>query len=338
MQKLLIAIALLACAAQVQAQTPAGRYWHGVTSNGGTTSTTSRVYVFGGTGGTQSNYSYFNDLWYYQVDKFAWTLAPTGRAIPNGRGHVAWSCGGGKCVAFGGTTGAGKLNETWYYTEATGTWSKVTCRKKSPCPSARMMSVMAYDSSRGYHVLFGGLGSGDTTLTDTHTFGGTAWTARSAATVPPARRSASAVFVPTHVSGGTAVPMNRVVLFGGQKQAVTTLCDMYSWSGNDWVKINATNQGPCVHSASMAWDTRSAASPRLIVANGFVDVNDTHNIDVWYFTFSSATSGTWTLASPSPCAPRREAMGALDLPSKKMVFFGGSSAPANSFNDTLVCL
>ena len=104
------------------------------------------------------------------------------------------------------------------------------------------------------------------------------------------------------------------------------------------VKITATNQGPCVHSASMAWDTRSAVNPRLMVVNGFVDTNDTHNTDVWYFTFSSATSGTWTLASPSPCAPLRDAMGAFDLPSRKMVFFGGGSASTNSFNDTFVCL
>ena len=89
MQKLLIAVALIVCSGQVGAQTPAGRYWHGVTSNGGTTAASSRVYVFGGTGGTQSNYAYFNDLWYYQVDKFKWTLAPTGRAIPSGRGHIA---------------------------------------------------------------------------------------------------------------------------------------------------------------------------------------------------------------------------------------------------------
>ena len=337
MQKLLIAIVLMACAGQGGAQTPAGRYWHSATSNGGTTAATSRVYVFGGTGGIQSNYSYFNDLWYYQVDKFAWTLAPTGRAIPTGRGHIAWSCGGGRCIVFGGTNGVSKLNETWSYTEATGTWTKATCGRKSPCPSARVMSTMAYDPTRGYHVLFGGRGSGDTTLTDTHTFGGTAWTTRAAATVPPARRSASAVFVPTHVSNGTTVSMNRVVLFGGQKQGVSTLCDMYSWSGNDWVKITATNQGPCVHSASMAWDTTSAVSPRLLVANGLVDVHDTRNTDVWYFTFSSTTSGTWALASPSPCAPRRDAMGAFDLPSKKMVFFGGGDSATNSFNDTLVC-
>ena len=197
---------------------------------------------------------------------------------------------------------------------------------------------MAYDPTRGYHVLYGGVGSGDTTLTDTLHL----WRHRLDSTRCGDGSSGPALGLRSlraHARlRGTTVPMNRVVLFGGQKQAASTLCDLYSWSGNDWVKINATNQGPCVHSASMAWDTRSAASPRLIVANGFVDVNDTHNIDVWYFTFNSATSGTWTPASPSPCAPRREAMGALDLPSKKMVFFGGSSAPANSFNDTLVCL
>ena len=337
MQKLLIAVALIACSGQVGAQTPAGRYWHGVTSNGGTTAASSRVYVFGGTGGTQSNYAYFNDLWYYQVDKFKWTLAPTGRAIPSGRGHIAWSCGGGKCVAAGGTNGASRLNETWYYTEGTNTWSKVTCRKTSGCPSARSMSTMAFDPTHGYHVLFGGVGSGGATLSDTYTFNGTAWTVRAAKTVPPARRSASAAFVPSHVSNGTSVSMDRVVIFGGQKQSVRTLCDMYSWDGVDWRLITATNQGPCVHSASMAWDTRSATSPRLIVANGYVDVNDTQNTDVWYFKFSSTTSGTWALASPPPCVPRRDAMGAFDRSSKKMVFFGGGDSAANSFNDTLVC-
>lgn len=337
MQKILIAIVLMACAVQVAAQTPAGRYWHSATSNGGTTAATSRVYVFGGTGGIQSNYSSFNDLWHYQVDKSAWTLARTGKTIPTGRFHIAWSCGGGKCVVAGGTNGVSRLNETWYYTESTSTWSKVTCRTTSGCPSARTMSTMAYDPTRGYHVLFGGLASLDVTLRDTYTFNGTAWTVRVATTVPPARRSASAIFVPSHVANGTTVSMDRVVLFGGQQQSLRTLCDMHSWSGSNWVRITATNEGPCVHSASMAWDTRIAASPRLIVVNGFVDVHDTQNTDVWYFTFSSTTQGTWALASPPPCAPRRDAMGAFDPPSKKMVFFGGGDSATNSFNDTLVC-
>ncbi|MBK6453895.1 MAG: hypothetical protein KBF50_01615 [Steroidobacteraceae bacterium] len=199
------------------------------------------------------------------------------------------------------------------------------------------MSTMAFDSTHGYHVLFGGVGSGGATLSDTYTFNGTAWTVRAAKTVPPARRSASAAFVPSHVSNGTSVPMDRVVIFGGEKQSVRTLCDMYSWDGVDWKLITATNQGPCMHSASMAWDTRSATSPRLIVANGYVDVNDTQNTDVWYFKFSTTTSGTWALASPPPCVPRRDAMGAFDLSSRKMVFFGGGDSASNSFNDTLVC-
>ena len=336
MQKLLIAIVLTACAGQVQAQTPPGRYWHGAASNGGTTAAASRVYVFGGTGGIQSNYTNFNDLWYYQTDEFTWTLAPTGRSIPKGRAHLALSCGGGKCVVVGGVN-LSILNDTWYYTESTKIWSQVTCGKTSGCPSARMMSTMAFDPSRGYHVLFGGLGSRNATLADTYTFSGTTWAVRPATTVPSARRSASATFVPSHVSNGTNILMDRVVLFGGQLQSIRTLCDMYSWSGSNWVKITATNQGPCVHSASMAWDTSIAGSPRLIVANGFVDVNDTQNTDVWYFTFSSTTQGTWALASPPPCAPRRDAMGAFDIPSKRMVFFGGGDAASNSFSDTLVC-
>jgi hypothetical protein len=199
------------------------------------------------------------------------------------------------------------------------------------------MSTMAYDPNRGYHVLFGGVGGSNATLSDTFTFNGLVWTTRAPTTVPPARRSASATFVPSHSSYGTSISMDRVVLFGGQKQGMYTLCDMYSWSGSNWEKITATNAGPCLHSATMVWDTRSAANPRLMVANGYVDVNDTQNTDVWYFTFSSATSGSWALASPPPCSPRRDAMGAFDLPSKKLVFFGGGDAAANSFNDTLVC-
>ena len=326
MQKLLIAIVLMACAAQVQAQTPAGRYWHAAASNGGTTAATSRVYVFGGTGGIQSNYTAFNDLWYYQVDKSRWTLAPTGRKIPTGRFHIAWSCGGAKCVAAGGSNGFSRLNETWYYTESTSTWSKVTCRATSGCPSARMMSTMAYDPSHGYHVLFGGLGR---RYLERHLYlqrhrldGACRKDCASGAAFRVGRLCPLARLQRHHCLDGPSRDLRW-------PEAECPHAVRHVLVGRDELDVDHSHQqGPCVHSASMAWDTRSAASPRLIVANGFVDVNDTQNTDVWYFTFSSTTQGSWALASPSPCAPRREAMGAFDLPSKKLVFFGGGDAPA----------
>ena len=300
---------------------PSARYWHNFTGNGSTASATSRLYLFGGT----DQAIVPDSFWYFNVAMANWTLAPTGSTQPSARQHAGFSCGGGLCVAANGGSFAA-LKDTWVYAEASATWSELNC-KRFLCPSARWMPTMAYDSARGYHLLFGGRppsGSVGDVLSDTYTFSNATgrWTQQKPSAAPSGRRSAAATFV--------AGPVNRVVLFGGQIEFVDVLCDMWSWTGSTWQEILQTNpnEGPCLHSHSLAWD-----GARLIVTGGYVDYNDTPNDSVWTFAFTpDGKAGTWTYYPDwslyfNQCAGsgviRPGAFMAYDRPSGALVYFGG---------------
>jgi len=313
---------------------PAARYWHGFTDNGGTTPATSRLYVFGGDGGYENGWQLMTDHWYYSVGNATWTAAPTNSMPPGPRQHMGFSCGNGRCVVAGGNN-ISDLKETWVYTEATGIWSQVNC-KRYPCPSARMMPAMAYDSVRGYHLLFGG--SHDwTPLDGTYTFSNATqrWTLQKPSASPSVRSWAAAAFV-----GG---PVNGVVLFGGEGESQTILCDMWSWTGTTWKKIAQAN-GPCLLGHSMAWD-----GAHLVVTGGFVDWDNTWNDDVWTFQFTpDGAAGTWTSTdwySYFDCTGadvlHSDARMAYDRPSGSMVFFGGgenvTGMGAVAYDDLSVC-
>ena len=130
---------------------PPARAWHAFAGNGGITSSASRLYLIGGAG---SDGQALGDFWYYRRDTATWTVAPAGSSKPGKRQWVGFSCGAGQCVTSNGNNGVGLLKETWTYTEATGNWSQVNC-KRVLCPSARHMATMAYAEGLG-HLLFGG--------------------------------------------------------------------------------------------------------------------------------------------------------------------------------------
>jgi hypothetical protein len=322
---------------------PLARFWHGFTGNGGTTPGTSRLYVFGGDGGYELDYQTMSDHWYYSVANASWTPAPTNSTPPSPRKHMGFSCGGGLCVVANGLRGPSWVKETWIYTEASGIWSQTNC-KRYQCPSFRMLPAMAYDSARGYHVLFGGEYEG-THLDDTYTFSNATqrWTLRQPSVSPAARMWAAAAFV--------AGPVNRVMLLGGQNNyGQDVLCDMWSWTGTKWEEVTQINayDGPCLHGHSMAWD-----GARLVVTGGYVDTGDTPNEGVWTFEFTpDGKAGTWTYEpdwySYFQCTGagvlHPGARMAYDRPSGAMAFFGGGEnvviaeeLTAVAYDDLSVC-
>lgn len=328
---------------------PAARYWHNVTGNGSASPATSRVYMQGGDD-SRNDTQYLNDLWYYRVDTGQWTLlSPSGRTWPQlGRGNGSITCGDGKCLLFGGTSGTKALNETWYFSEPSGTgttvgWSRVSCKNPASCPPARYLHTMAFDPVRHYHVLFGGYRNSDGPVTfgDTWTFDGAGWTLRASSSSMPARSQASMTFVPSHVSNGTTITFDMAVAFGGDPYPNAPypagLCDLWAWNGDAWEAITAPDPKPCLTGAAMAWDKPESSSPRLVVAGGYVGGTGSWNTDTWYFTFTGDRSGTWSRASTTVCAPIREARGAYDASSRKFVFFGGMDPAGNAYDQTLVC-
>ena len=330
---------------------PPGRYWHAFTSNGGTSAATSRLYMFGGDGGQQLDWQTLGDLWVYTSagsTGATWTYVPQGSIVPGPRKHFGWSCGGGICISSNGSNGLVVLKETWVFKESLQTWTQVNCGRRYVCPPARMFPTMAYDQSRGTHVLFGG-SNGSTALNDTYTFspGTMTWVNHGSGSVPSPRSRAAAAFVPA---------LGRIVLFGGQQEWVRALDDMYFWSGSAWTPIQQVVDGtmtavPSLHSHSVAWDP---AANRLIVTGGLVDVSDTPNPTTYYVTFSNPGGGwraAWTRAvgvgcqaaggsSPDAVIHPQSRM-AFDIPSGTQVYFGGIEAVNDlgpvAYDNTVEC-
>jgi hypothetical protein len=283
---------------------PPARYWHAFASNGGDTTGTSRLYMFGGTAGTGVG---MTDLWSYAnagSTGATWVFIQSGISAPGPRRSLGWSCGGGQCVAANGTSGTSLLKETWIYSESTQTWSQIACsNRRVVCPSGRMAPTMAFDPSRGVHLLFGGEGNGDPMiLADTFEFNGVTktWRQVSGGAAPPAREAAAAVFVPDV----------GVVMFGGAGDpcCITFLDDMYVWNGTAWLPVASTVSSdppravPRVYGHDMAWD---AVRNQIIVTGGHVTSWGKPNTETWYVALSRSVTGTWqatwTLATGIGC-------------------------------------
>jgi len=330
---------------------PAGRFWHAFASNGGTTAATSRLYMFAGSGGAQLDWVDLGDLWVYTNaggTAAKWTYVQPGSEAPGPRVHVGWSCGGGRCVTSNGRKGGILLYETWVFTETTGTWTQVTCSRRSPCPSARIFPTMAYNPLDDTHVLFGG-SDGRTPTNDTHVFSPARmkWTNHGSGSVPSPRSWSAAVFVP---------PMGRIVLIGGYQDNVRALNDMYAWNGSAWSPIQQTFDStltavPALLAHSAAWDP---AGGRVIVTSGILDMDNTPNRDTFYVTFSNqggSWRANWTRASgigcqaavTSPPDPEvhPETRMAFDATSGVQVFFGGvenlPGVGAWAYDNTVEC-
>jgi hypothetical protein len=317
---------------------PAARAWHSFTSNGGIDVFASRLYMYGGSGTDWQAVP--ADLWYYGANGDDWTLVtPSSTAKPDRRQWTGLSCGAGTCVLATGSNGVGLVDETWAYSEATNAWTKAACDKRSPCPSVRQMTTMAFDPDGRNHLLFGGLGANRLGLDDTQTFDTSTlkWTLRNPGLKPSERNRAAAVHVP-----GVGV-----VMHGGQNaQAQVVYCDLFAWNGSNWKSIgfDASKPHPCLHSQSVAWGGQG-----LVVSGGYVDTSDTPSPSDWRFTFAAdGQSGVWSKTTSGTCQPvdgtdaviHPGARMAYDGPTATRVYFGGEENKENGvvrYGNTIEC-
>jgi hypothetical protein len=80
---------------------PPARAWQSMGANNAGTTTSSRVYMFGG---DSASGTAMNDLWYYNVASGLWTMLTPARNTQSlyGRRLASLSCGDGQCVLFVG--------------------------------------------------------------------------------------------------------------------------------------------------------------------------------------------------------------------------------------------
>jgi hypothetical protein len=126
--------------------------------------------------------------------------------------------------------------------------------KQDAGPPARQMPAMAYYSSRGRIVLFGGMkGNAPVFFNDTWEWDGANWT-QVADTGPPARYEAAMAY---------DAQRNQTVLFGGGAYK-----DTWGWDGRNWTPLADSGLTPRA-SSPMAYDSKRQ---RIVLFSGHFNV------------------------------------------------------------------
>lgn len=186
-------------------------------------------------------------------------------------------------------------------------------------PSARISASIAYDSSRGRTVLFGGYdGAAAVPLSDTWEWDGIGWT-QVATGWPLARVYASVAYDSAR---------GRTVLFGGYGYVglgnYGNLADTCQWDGSAWTQVAVTGP-PARHAASMAYDNIRGKA----VLFGGLDSRSNRLSDTWEW------DGTiWKLATTTGPPARYGASMAYDSARGRAVLFGGHDISDNPLSDT----
>ena len=188
------------------------------------------------------------------------------------------------------------------------TWTQVS----TPVgPSIRAQHAMAYDSSRGKVVLFGGHDVNGTQLNDTWEYDGTNWAQITTTNSPSARENHAMVFDSTR---------SKVVLFGGSLFG-SRLNDTWEYDGAGWAQVPTPSPPLPNARQQMVYDHGRS---RVVMFGGDISGDKTWEYD----------GMDWTLIStPTSPQPRWQHGMAYDPARGLTVMFGGDANGGN-FGDT----
>jgi Kelch motif len=172
-------------------------------------------------------------------------------------------------------------------------------------PAPRFASAMAFDSTRGRTVLFGGSGIAGR-MSDTWEWDGSFWTQMHDTGPAPRAGGAMAYDVANQAS----------TLFGGTGADDQPLGDTWKWDGADWTKLSESGP-PARRSPAMAFDI---SRKRLVLFGGqtgpvaqLVNLSDTWEFD----------GADWTQQQDTGPAPRFGHAMAYDG-AGRVILFGGA--------------
>jgi hypothetical protein len=266
------------------------------------------VLLFGGSTGGNQTWAYQGGYWTELHPK----VSPPAMTF----GTLVYDPSAGYQVLFGGQTGgpgnASTLNETWTYVH--GVWDQL---HPAHSPPSRHWASMAYDSSDGDILLFGGAhNNSDLYLGDTWTFANGTWVEQTPAVSPYPRYGATMVDDPAD---------GYVLLYGGETDAVPGgyyANDTWIYHGRTWTELPEAHTPP-----GRLWDSAAfdCVTGSVVVfggqANHYKAYNSTQNA-TWEFS-----GGTWTNVTHSPSPPARfGAAFSYDPPYGSLILFGGLSA------------
>jgi len=234
---------------------------------------------------------------------------------------MAYDAATHQLVLFGGQDRNGTdLNDTWVWNGTAQGWSQL---RPPQSPSARLDAALAYDSSTGQLILFGGADTSGA-LDDTWTWTGRTWRQLSPTQSPPARFNAAVADDET---------TGQLILFGGASGLTNQspfYGDTWGWTGTTWTLHGPTTSPPSRTGARLAYDS---STRQLILfggqTNAAVNLNDTWEWD--------GTGDAWTLLGPpSSPRPRVDASMSYDPRTRRILLFGGSGNTPRTRHDTWV--
>jgi hypothetical protein len=278
-----------------------------------------RTVLFGGWSFSVGTMNYTNATWWYDSLNNTWTnktasYGPAARCMA----AMTYDKGNRACVLHGGTssdsTQENILNDTWIYTGSNNTWEKRVYNSSSP--SNRWESAIAYDSSNGVVVLYGGgevngnQYNGVLPVNDTwiYNVSSNKWTNKTQSFGPPALYGHAMVYEDLN---------KTVVLFGGYAPSIGYTSGMYRYnvSNDTWTVVSVTGNKPSARTRhAMAYDSHR----KEIVLYGGKDFSEFN--DTWIFNL---TNNTWMRITPPTSPPKVCGKMVYDSRNKIMLFYAG---------------
>ncbi len=251
--------------------------------------TRQRVVLFGGSDAVNS---FLSDTW--EFDGSNWTLVAAAGTGPSARQCVMMCFDPlrNETVLFGGGTNALVDAQTW-------AWNGTTWTQRTPAnaPTPRWQGSMAFDSSRGKVVLYGGASAGwATNYSDTWEWDGANWQ-------PTQLRRADGDWNPGARDGHAMAydpRAERVVLHGGETSSGCQQ-DVWSWNGTEWT-IHLAQSGSVPSARTGSQLIHDNGTNRMLLFAGGCGTSYTN--DLWQLslpTFARATSyGSPCIGSRGP--------------------------------------
>jgi hypothetical protein len=185
-------------------------------------------------------------------------------------------------------------------------------QKQEVGPNPRFRHAMAYDSTRGRTVLFGGFGASGV-LGDTWEWDGQNWTQMG--DVGPSARAAHSMAFDSQ--------RNQTLLFGGGFDTTPFDADTWAWDGENWTQL--ADSGPAGrNSHALAYDSKRQKTVLFGGAGSLGNLGDTWEWD----------GGTWTQKEISGPTARFNVAMAYDSSRSRTVLFGGADAHGTALGDT----
>lgn len=212
------------------ASRPQRRYDHGAAYD----AERRECFVFGG---RDSRGLPLSDVWAW--DGSTWSSRPSGPAARYGHG-MTYDARRKVVVLFGGFDGSSILGDTWEWDGAR--WQNVTA---TGGPLPRRDAAMAYDSTTGEILLFGGegtIGGRATMFNDLWAYDGQWKPKFIAGTLPPHRSRHVAVYDDAEA---------KLLIFGGKAVSGVLFDDLWSWNAGGYQKLSTS--GPSAREGAAAY-------------------------------------------------------------------------------------